>query len=43
MCIYLGSSVKPQSGKNRTFQCRRHFDTLEVKVKHELSPERIEG
>ena len=41
MCIYLGSSVKPQSGKNRTFQCRRHFDTLEVK--HELIPERMEG
>ena len=41
MCIYLASSVKPQSGKNRTFQCRRHFDTLEVK--HELSPERMEG
>ena len=24
MCIYLGSSVKPQSGKNRTFQFRRY-------------------
>ena len=41
MCIYLGFSVKPQSGKNRTFQCKRDFDTLEVK--HELSPERMEG
>ena len=33
--------VKPQSGKNLTFQCRRHFDTLQVK--HELSAERKEG
>ena len=24
MCVYLGSSVKPQSGKKRTFQFRRY-------------------
>ena len=30
--------MKPQSGKNRTFQCRRHFDSLKVKL--ELGAER---
>ena len=29
--------MKPQSGKNRTFQCRRHFDALQAK--HELIAE----
>ena len=38
MCIYLGSSVKPQTGKNRTFQWWRHFDKLQVK--QELSAAR---
>ena len=33
--------MKPLSGKNRTFQCKRDFDTLEAK--HELIAERKEG
>ena len=48
MCIYLGSQwsvvvlCETASVENRTFLSRRHFDTLQVKVKREVSARRME-
>ena len=36
------SCLRPRTGDNCSFNSSRHFDTLQAKVKHELSAENKE-